>query len=147
MWQIWLIICGFSLVAEIITTGFLVFWFAIGALFAMIVSFFTDNIIIQTAVFVISSLLLIIFTKPLVRKFIGSKDTIPTNAYSIIGKEGIVTQEIDSSKGLGQIKVGTEIWSAKNEQDQIIPKDAKIEITAIDGVKAVVSIKELTSKK
>ena len=55
MWQIWLIIAGVCLIAEIITVGFLIFWLAIGALLAMVVSFFTDNIIIQTAVFVISS--------------------------------------------------------------------------------------------
>ena len=52
MWQIWLIISGVCFIVEIITVGFLIFWLAIGALFAMLVSFFTDNIVIQTAVFV-----------------------------------------------------------------------------------------------
>lgn len=69
MWQIWLIIAGICLVVEIMTVGFLVFWLAIGALIAMIVSFFIDNIIIQTAVFVIASAILIFATKPFVKKF------------------------------------------------------------------------------
>ena len=43
MWQIWLIIAGICLIIEIITTGFLVFWFSIGALLAMITSLFTNN--------------------------------------------------------------------------------------------------------
>ena len=68
MWQIWLIAAGIFFVAEIITIGFLIFWLGIGALLAMIVSFFTSNIIIQTAVFVISSTILIFTTKPLVNK-------------------------------------------------------------------------------
>ena len=55
MWQIWLIISGVCLIIEIMTVGFLIFWLAIGALFAMIVSFFTNSLLIQTAVFVISS--------------------------------------------------------------------------------------------
>ena len=60
MWQTWLIIAGVCLIIEIMTVGFLIFWLAIGALIAMIVSFFIDNIIIQTTVFVISSAILVI---------------------------------------------------------------------------------------
>ena len=74
MWQIWLIIAGICLIIEIMTVGFLVFWFAIGALLAMVTSLFIDNIIIQTAVFVISSGLLIFATKPFVEKFIHNKN-------------------------------------------------------------------------
>ena len=33
MWQIWLIIAGLFFIGEIITVGFLIFWFGIGALF------------------------------------------------------------------------------------------------------------------
>ena len=62
MWQIWLIIAGICLIIEIMTVGFLIFWFAIGALLAMVVSFFTNNVIIQTSVFVISSTILIFVT-------------------------------------------------------------------------------------
>ena len=58
MWQIWLIIAGICLIAEIFTVGFLIFWFSIGALITMVVSFFTSNIIIQTAVFIIASTIL-----------------------------------------------------------------------------------------
>ena len=112
MWQIWLIIAGICLIIEIMTVGFLVFWFAIGALFAMVTSLFIDNIIIQTAVFVISSGLLIFATKPFVEKFINNKNTVPTNVYSSIGKTGIVIQDIDSINGTGQIKVDGEVWSA-----------------------------------
>ncbi len=142
MWQFWLIAAGIFLIIEIITAGFLVFWLAIGALITMIFSFFTDNIIYQFTVFLVSSTLLILATKPLVRKFINSKDTTITNAYSVIGKYGIVVQDIDSEKNTGQIKVNGEIWTAKSDLGFIIPKNTKIEILKIDGVKAVVSITE-----
>ena len=61
------------LIAEIITVGFLIFWLSIGSLFAMITSLFTDNLVIQTAVFVISSTILIFVTKPFVKKFATNK--------------------------------------------------------------------------
>ena len=72
MWQIWLIIAGICLIVEIFTVGFLIFWFSIGALIAMLISFFTTNVIIQTTVFIITSTILIFATKPFVKKF--SKD-------------------------------------------------------------------------
>ena len=139
MWQSWLVVCGICLVIEILTTSFLGFWFAIGALFSLIVSLFTDNFIIQATVFVVSSALLTFFTKPFVKKFLNANEKIETNAYSIIGKTAIVTQEINSATGTGQIKIGSEIWSAKNESSDIISKGSEVQITSIDGVKVIVT--------
>lgn len=62
----------------------------------MIVSLFTDNLIIQTSVFVISSTILIFATKPFVKKFANNKTVMQTNVYSTVGKTGIVTKDIDS---------------------------------------------------
>ena len=73
MWKLWLIIAGLFFIGEIATVGFLIFWFGIGALIAMVVSLFTTNIIIQTTVFLISSTILIFATKPFVRKFVDIK--------------------------------------------------------------------------
>ena len=50
MWKFWLIVSGICLAIEAVTVGFLVFWFAVGALLALITSFITDSIIIQSAV-------------------------------------------------------------------------------------------------
>ena len=138
MWQIWIIIAGVCLVGEILTTGFLIFWLSIGALLAMIVSFFVDSILVQTAVFVISSAILIFATKPFVKKFAKTKD-VKTNAYSIIGKNAIVTKDIDSINGKGQIKVDSETWSAVGKDDMNIEKGTEVEVLKINGVKAIVA--------
>ncbi len=121
------------------TVGFLIFWFAIGALLAMVVSFFTNNIIMQTSVFVISSTILIFATKPFVKKFANNKNAIQTNVYSTVGKIGIVTKDIDSLQSLGQVKVGGEIWSAIGLDDMNIPQGTEVEIKEIKGVKAIVA--------
>lgn len=85
MWYIWLIISGFAIIVEFFTVGFLVFWFSIGALIAMIVSFFTDSIFVQTAVFIVSSTLLIFATKPFVKRF-DIPNSLRSNVYSLIDK-------------------------------------------------------------
>lgn len=145
MWQFWLIAAGVFFVCEMLTVGFLIFWLGIGSILAMIVSLFTDNLLIQTAVFVFSSGLLIFLTKPFIEKFVTKKDkTINTNVYSLIGKVGIVTEEINPLLGTGQIKIGSEIWSAISNDESIISKDSQIEVLEIKGVKAVVKEKVLS---
>ena len=146
MWQIWLIISGVCFIVEIITVGFLIFWLAIGALFAMLVSFFTDNIVIQTAVFVISSTVLIFATKPFVKKFAKGKSNFKSNVYSIIGDTGIVTKNIDSINGTGQVKINGELWSAVGKDDIDIEEGTEVKIVEVKGVKAVVSPIKVTSK-
>lgn len=138
MWQIWLIAAGVFFIVEIMTVGFLIFWLGIGALLAMIVSFFTDNIIIQTSVFVITSCLLIFATKPFVKKFARNNSSIKTNVYSIIGKTAIVTQDINSLNSTGKIKINGETWSAIGENDSNIKKGTEVEILEIKGVKTIV---------
>lgn len=138
MWIFWLIAAGIFFVIEIATVGFLIFWLGIGALLAMITSFFTDNLIIQTTVFVVSSSLLIPLTKPLVDKLTKNKKEVKTNSYSLINKKGIVTVDINPTQGTGLVKVNGETWSAKTEDDTVILKDSEIEVLAIDGVKLVV---------
>lgn len=139
MWHIWLIIAGFFFIAEMITVGFFVFWFGIGALIAMLVSFICPgNIALQSAVFVISSTLLIFLTKPLVKKITKLDIKLKTNAFSIIDKTGIVTQDINPTHGIGQIKVSGETWSAKTTDNSVIEKGTQIKIIKIDGVKAIV---------
>lgn len=138
VYMIWLIMAGFFLILEIATEGFLVFWFAVGALVAMGTSFLTENIAIQISVFVITTLVLILSTRKLTDK-IKPKE-VPSNVYTILGKKAIVTVEINSIKGQGQVKIGGDIWSAKTEDDSIIPVNTEVEILKIDGVKAVVKI-------
>ncbi|MBR6033155.1 MAG: NfeD family protein [Clostridia bacterium] len=136
MWLIWLIAAGVFFIAEIITVGFLIFWLGVGAILAMLVSLVTDNILIQFAVFVFSSIALIFLTKPLVSKYISKEDTIPTNSYSLIGKKGKVIKDI--GENIGQVKVSEEVWSAISENSAPINAGTEIEVLKIDGVKLVV---------
>lgn len=138
MWQIWLVLAVFFLALEIVTTGFLVFWFSIGALIAMCSSFFIESTIIQTTIFLISSTILLFATKSFVQKVTKKDMNIQTNVYSIQNKIGKVTLDINPIEGNGQIKVNGEVWSAKSSNDIPIPKDTEVLVEKIDGVKAIV---------
>ena len=138
MWQIWLVISLFFFILEIATSGFLVFWFGIGGLIATLLSVFVDNVVIQTLVFLITSTILIIFTKPLVSKFSKPEQIVKTNAYSVEGKIGKVTKDIEPVEGRGQVIIDGETLSAKSFDDSFIPKGTEIKVESLNGVKVIV---------
>ena len=134
MWVVWLILCGVFLLIEIFTVSFLMFWPGIGAFLAFITSLITDNEVIQIAVFVISTTLMIIFMKPLVKKFFKNNDNTKMNNSSLIGKTGIVVKDIDTINSIGQVKLNGELWSAFTE-DENIKSGSTVSVLAIEGVK------------
>ena len=128
-------------VIEMFTSGILALWFAIGALVtAITVMIFPEiSLTIQFIIFATISCILFLTT----RKKIKSKFEKGTSqpVYSILGKTALVTKEINSIKGTGQININGDIWSAKsNNLEIIIPENTKVEVLEIEGVKAVVRI-------
>ena len=138
MWKIWLIIAGIFLIIESATTGFLVFWFSVGALVALVSSFFIESIITQTYIFLIVSTVLIFATRKFCNKFL--KNDAPETINTIVGKVGTVTTDIDPIKAVGQVKIGGETWSATASAP--IEKGAEIVVEKVDGVKAVVKLNQ-----
>lgn len=138
MWYIWLIAAGIFFIAEIATVGFLIFWLGVAALLTMVVSLVFDSIFVQMFVFVVTSVLLILLTKPFINKYVSTSDNSKTNINSLINQKGVVISEINPINSVGQVKVNGEIWSAKTEDNSVIEKDTEIEVLKIDGVKLVV---------
>lgn len=137
-WQFWLILAGILLLIEIFNSGFLIFWFSIGAIVAMLTSLVVDSLIAQTVVFLVVSTLLLFVTKPFVNKFLPKESFIKTNSNSIEGKIGKVIIDIDPIEGKGQVKIGGEVWSAKSADSTYISKDTEITVEKIEGVKVIV---------
>ena len=111
---VWIIFAVFMLVCEALTTQLVSIWFVIGGVAAAVTCIFTDSILIQTIVFVTVSLVALLATRPLVKKFLENKKE-PTNSDRLIGRVGIVTER--------EIKSG-----------------ANVRISAIEGVKLVVEV-------
>ena len=138
MWSYWLILALFFMVLEAFTVGFLVFWFGVGALLALFTSLITDNMIIQSTVFIISSTLLLFATKPLVAKITKNDKEVKTNVYSVINKKGKVIVDIDPDDSTGQVKIAGDVWSAKSANNTRIPKGTNVIVEKIEGVKVIV---------
>lgn len=136
---IWIIFAVFMLICEALTTQLVSIWFVIGGVAAAVTCIFTDNILIQSIVFIVVSLICLIATRPFVKKF-NAKKKEPTNSDRLIGRVGIVTLDIINTKGEGQVNVDGKIWSAKSDDEREIKKGANVRITAIEGVKLIVEV-------
>lgn len=134
---IWLIVMVVCLVVEISTLGLASIWFAGGALLAMIIALIGGPLWLQILVFLVASIVLLIFTRPLATKFFNQNRT-KTNVESVVGKQAIVTEAIDNIKGQGRIVTDGMEWTARSFDSSVIEEGSIVTIEKIEGVKAFV---------
>lgn len=134
----WLIALVALAVLEGVTVTLVSLWFALGALAALITSFFVDNIWIQFAVFLVVSLATLLVIRPLTRRYV-TPSQVATNADRAVGAEGIVIQAIDNRKAQGQVTVSGAVWTARSESEEVIPQGAQVRVLRIEGVKLIVT--------
>lgn len=131
MASIWLIIFIVLVIIELLTINLVTIWFAIAAVFALLVDIITRNTMLEIIVFTVSSFLLLLLTKPLIKK-IKVKKIEATNLDMVINKVGIVTEDILDDK-IGEVKVLGKKWSAYSNAKVL--KGERVKILSIDGVK------------
>ena len=135
----WLVLFVVLALVELVTVNLVSIWFAIGAIITTFVSLATDNIMIHLAVFTISSILLLLLTKPFVKKM-KKREKVPTNLDMVVGKTGVVTEKIEKD-GIGEVKVLGKKWSAYSDKE--VEENSKVKVLSINGVKLKVEeIKE-----
>ena len=138
MTVVWLGILVVLVVIELLTMGLTTIWFAGGALVAALISIPGTPLIIQILFFLIVSILLLYFTRPIAIKYFN-RDRTRTNVESLIGRQAIVISEINNVEGIGQVNTGGMEWSARSSYHNIvIPVGAVVTVLGIDGVKLIV---------
>lgn len=141
----WLILLACFLVVEAITVGLTTIWFAGGALVAAIASGLGAGILIQWVLFLIVSLALLIFTRPMAVRYMN-KGVPKTNVNSLIGERAVVIQKINNLEQTGQVQINDIEWMARTSSDEVtIPEHAIVTIEDVQGVKLIV--KEETEGK
>ena len=141
----WLILLACFLVVEAITVGLTTIWFAGGALVAAIASGMGAGTLMQWLLFLIISLVLLIFTRPLAMRYMN-KGVPKTNVNSLIGERAVVIQKINNLEQSGQVRINDIEWMARTSSDEVtIPEHAIVTIEDVQGVKLIV--KEETEGK
>ena len=138
----WLAVLIVLLLVEIATLGLTTIWFAGGALVACGAALLHASIWVQIVLFLVVSVLLLLFTRPVAVRYMN-KNRTKTNVDSMAGKEAVVTEDIDNLKAQGVVQVNGLEWTARAENNQdVIPKGSVVEVTRVDGVKLIVRKRE-----
>lgn len=139
MTVVWLVAMIILLVIEGLVPGLVSIWFAAGALVAMVAALFGAPLWLQIVWFLVVSIALLALTRPLAKKYVNSR-TMPTNADRIIGKDCVVTEEIDNLRGTGAVSVDGKVWTARLDHGEgVVPVGSIVKAVRIDGVKLIVS--------
>ena len=134
----WLIAMIIFIIFEVATLGLTTMWFALGSLAALAVAVVGGQLWLQITVFVVVSILtMFCFRKVALNLFNQNREK--TNVDGLIGKKGIVTEEISNLHATGQVTISGLEWMARSVDDELtIEKGAVVVIREIRGVKLIV---------
>ena len=134
----WLIAFGVLLLIEILTLGLTTIWFAAGALVAFLAAALNMPLLVQVIAFLVVSILMLIFTRPIMTKHLNAKTT-KTNAESLVGEKARVLIPVNNLKSEGQVMVNGMEWTARSTKDEVtFVKDEMLRIVGISGVKLII---------
>ncbi len=138
MTAVWVVLMIGFLIIEGVVPGLVSIWFALGALAALISALLGAQVWVQAVWFVVISLLALIATRPLAKKYVNAR-THPTNADMLIGQECVVKETIDTLRGTGAVSVGGKVWTARTDSPDIIIEEGSVAVVErIEGVKLIV---------
>ena len=136
MIAIWTIVVIGAIIIETETSELVSCWFALSGLVCLVLAVCKVDLLIQFIVFVVVSALLVIATRPLIKKF-NSNENIPTNSDRLIGMTGVVTKKVVGEEK-GEIKVNYQKWTAIAKNDEVFEVGEKALVRYIDGNKLIV---------
>jgi membrane protein implicated in regulation of membrane protease activity len=137
VWAFWL---GFALLlfgAEIVTTGFFLFPFGIGAALAAVLDLAGAPLAWQWTVFLMASAGCLIFSRRIAAAFDRGPNA-RVGADRLVGLEGIVVETIDPDQNVGTVRVDNETWRAEPAERSTIERGSHITVLEVRGARVVV---------
>lgn len=134
--ETWIVIAGVCFIGEMLTSGFFLLWFGVGASVAAVLNYLDFDPLTQFVVFILVSLVLLAVSRPFAQRI--TKEP-PRKAVSdrLVGKQGVVMEDILPDKG-GVVNIEGDIWRAISPVE--IKKDTKIVVKKVESVKLLVDV-------
>jgi membrane protein implicated in regulation of membrane protease activity len=133
IWVAATLLLGFG---EIVTAGFFMLPFAIGAAVAAVLAFVGVEPIIQLLVFIGVSVVGLLVLQRFVRRADEHQPTMGSNR--MVGQQGRVIEAIDPATGIGRVRVETEDWRATADGHDTLVEGTPVRVTGIRGTRLVV---------
>jgi len=139
---LWIVIMVVLLAIEAATMNLTTIWLAVGALISIFFTLAGAGGVMQFAVFVVVSAVMVIFTRPLVKKYIEGKYQ-KTNSDGLVGKTARIIETVDNRHETGTAFLDGKEWMVRSEDDdQVLASGELAVVRSISGVKLIVSKEE-----
>ncbi len=139
-WLLWVIAACLFGVGEMLTTGFFLAPFALGAALAAVADVAGAGEFAAWIVFIVGSLLTLAVVRPIARAHLRTPPQIRTGAAALVGRQGIVLERIVNDEGVGCIRIDGEVWTARAyDHEQPIEAGTRVIIVEIKGATALVT--------
>lgn len=144
----WLVTVIILVVAEVLTVQLVAIWPAIGGIGAMVAASFDQPVWLQFLLFAAVSLVLLVFTRPLVRRLVRQPAPAATNNIErLLGTRAVVTEPVDNAAETGAVNVSGVVWTARAANGAPIPAGAHVVIERCEGTKLFVSAAQAEPRK
>lgn len=141
--KIWFIVSIIFFILEILSPTFFLVCFSIGALITGLFCLSSISLTVQIFVFVISSLLTLVFLRPFFLKYLDDdSEDKKTNVDALIGQTAIVSEKISPSENKGRVEITGDSWLAISKTGNEISEGERVEILKVEGTKVYVKRKE-----
>ena len=137
-WVIWLIVAVVFGAGEVMTAGFFLGPFAIGALAAALVSALGGGLVVAGLVFLAISAAVLVGLRPVARRHMRTPAQLRTGTAALVGHTATVVERV--SEGGGCVKLEGEVWTARPyDPDEVIEPGTRVHVMEIRGATALVS--------
>jgi membrane protein implicated in regulation of membrane protease activity len=138
-WLVWLIAGVFASVGEILTAGFFLAPFAVGAFAAMLVALIGGGDLVQLLSFGAATIASFALIRPIARRHMSTPPQIRTGTAALVGRSAIVLERIANDENVGTVRLDGEVWTARAyDDDHTIDAGAKVQVVEIRGATALV---------
>lgn len=143
-WQVWAVIAVLCLILELSSGDFFIICFSIGAIVAVIGAALGLDVIWQTVLFALFTVLAIFTVRPVALRWLHKSDPHrATNADALIGRTGHVTESI-AAGGAGYVQIDGDLWKAVGaDTNADIPVDTTVRVVGREST--IITVSPLSS--
>jgi membrane protein implicated in regulation of membrane protease activity len=135
---VWAIVLVVTVVVEVCTMQLVSIWFAVASLVTLVCSTFVDSTLVQLAIFVGVSLVLLVFTRPILKRLVVQSRQ-STNYDLDVGKVATVIETVDASTQTGRVSLNGVDWNAKSVDGSVIESGSRVVVQKVEGSKLLVT--------
>ena len=137
-WIVWLILAAIFIGIEVLTPGFFLLWFGVGALAAVLLSLLgVTSLAAQIIMFLAVSVALLVASRTIFERFLplsSSARGLKTNVETMIGQIGTVVEPSRGALNEAAVKAYGSVWTAfPIEGEKPLAEGETVAIERIEG--------------